>query len=272
LRYARVGGRYHPQTNLVSYVLGSQIAQVYATAYHAYNARTQFPKTGMYIYYKLNDVYPGSSWAVVDWFGAPKLAHYALKRAQRTLCAAPRLAGHEFGARAKVPYYILDEAGELRAGSRWEVTARFYNARLETIGEHRFSGSGPAGPVFKVGEAENAPARPLTSPSVVAWELSVDGKVRARDFLMVNVYDSPKRCAGFAQTELKVTVDGEGRCVVSNVGNAAAVGVMLDLGKDEDKAVLEDNFFFLPAGESRAIAVSPAKAVRGVSALNAPRR
>ena len=266
------GRLYFPQTDLVSFVLSSQIAQVYATAYHAYNARTQFPHTGMYAYYKLNDVYPGSSWAVVDWFGAPKLAHYVLKRAQRPLCAAPRLAGHEFGAHANIPFYVLDDAGELRAGSRWEVAVRFFDKRLDKVAEHRFSGTGSVGSVFKAGEAESDPARPLTSPSVVAWELSVDGKVRARDFLMVNVYDSPKRCAGFAQTELKVTVDGEGRCVVSNVGNAAAVGVMLDLGKDEDKAVLEDNFFFLPAGESRAIAVSPAKAVRGVSALNAPRR
>ena len=33
----------------------------------------------------------------------------------------------------------------------------------------------------------------------------------------------------------------------------AAVGVMLDLGKDEDKAVVEDNFFFLLARESRSI-------------------
>ena len=34
----------------------------------------------------------------------------------------------------------------------------------------------------------------------------------------------------------------------------AAVGVMLDLGKDEDKAVVEDNFFFFfLAGESRSI-------------------
>ena len=250
-------------------MLAAQIAQIYATAYHAYNARTQFPYTGMYVYYKLNDVYPGSSWAVVDWFGAPKLAHYALKRAQRSLCAAPRLVGHEFGERIKMPFYILDDAGELRAGSSWEVAVRFFDKGLDKVTERRFSGLAPVGSVFKGGEAESDPARPLTSPSVVAWELSVDGKVHARDFVMVNVYDNLKKCAGFAQTELKVDMDGDGRCVVSNVGKAAAVGVMLDLGKDEDKAVVEDNFFFLPAGESRAIAVSPSGVVKGVSALNA---
>ena len=85
---------------------------------------------------------------------------------------------------------------------------------------------------------------------------------------MVNIYNSPERCAGFAQTELKTALDGDGSCVVSNIGKVAAVGVMLDLGKDEDKAVVEDNFFFLPAGESRSIAVSPSGVVKGVSALN----
>ena len=264
------GSLYYPQTDLASFVLSSQIAQVYATACHVYNARTQFPRTGMYIYYKLNDVFPGSSWAVVDWFGAPKLAHYTLKRAQRTLCAAPRLEGHEFGADAQVPLYILDDAGELRGGSRWEVTARFYNAGLEMTAERRFAGTGPVGQVRKLGEAASDPARPLTSPSVLTWELAVDGEVRARDFAMVNVYENPRKCGGFARTELKARVDGRGRCVVTNVGKSAAVGVMLDLGKGADDAVLEDNFFFLPAGESRAIAVSPADAVKGVSALNAP--
>ena len=270
LRYARVGGRYHPQTNLASYVLGSQIAQIYATAYHAYNARTQFPKTGMYIYYKLNDVYPGSSWAVVDWFGAPKLAHYALKRAQRPLCAAPRLSGHEFGAQAKVPFYIIDDAGELRDGSRWEVTARFYDSNLEIVAERRFAGTGSVGPVRRLGEAASNPEKMLTSPSVLAWELVVDGEVRTRDFVMLNIYDNPKKCAGFAQTELKISVDDKGRCVVANVGKAAAVGVMLDLGRDDDKVALDDNFFFLPAGEVRQMSIVPENAVRGVSALNAP--
>lgn len=262
------GSLYHPQADLASFVLSSQIAQVYATACHAYNARTQFPHTGMYIYYKLNDVYPGSSWAVVDWFGSPKLAHYALKRAQRPLCAVPRLAGHEFGEHAKIPFYVLDDADELRADSRWEVYVRFFDKSLDKVGERRFPGTGPVGSVLKVGEAESDPARPLSSPSVVAWELSVDGKVCASDFIVVNIYNSPERCAGFAQTELKTALDGDGSCVVSNIGKVAAVGVMLDLGKDEDKAVVEDNFFFLPAGESRSIAVSPSGVVKGVSALN----
>ena len=148
------------------------------------------------------------------------------------------------------------------------MAERFFDKGLDKVAERRFSGTGPVGSVFKVGEAESDPARPLSSPSVVAWELSVDGKVRAGDFVVVNVYKSPEKCAGFAQTELKTTLNGDGRCVVSNIGKVAAVGVMLDLGKDEDKTVVEDNFFFLPAGESRAISVSPSGVVKGVSALN----
>ena len=37
--------------------------------------------------------------------------------------------------------------------------------------------------------------------------------------------------------KMKMSVDGKGRYVVSNIGKVAAVGVMLDLGKNADKAV-----------------------------------
>ena len=264
------GSLYLPQHDLESFVLSSQIAQVYATAMYVYCARTQFPWTGMYIYYKLNDVFPGSSWAVVDWFGAPKLAHYALKRAQRPLCAAPRLAGHEPGAIARIPFYIVDDADALHEGSKWEVAVSFYDSALAKTAERRFSGTGPvAGGVLRLGDATSDPARPLTSPSVVAWTLAVDGEAVASDFAMLNVYGCPEKCAGYAKTTLKASIDGEGRLVVSNVGAAAAVGVMVDAGESAGTVVLEDNFFFLPAGENRTLAVKPSRAVLRVSALNA---
>lgn len=264
------GSLYLPQHDLESFVLSSQIAQVYATALYVYCARTQFPRTGMYIYYKLNDVFPGSSWSVVDWFGAPKLAHYALKRAQRPLCAAPRLVGHEPGASARIPFFLLDDAGVLREGSKWEVSVAFYDSALAKTAERRFAGTGPAaGGVLRLGEAASDPARPLTSPSVVAWTLAVSGETTACDFAMLNVYGCPEKCGGFAKTALKASMDGEGRLVVSNVGGAAAVGVMVDAGSAADTVVLEDNFFFLPAGESRTLAAKPSRAVRSVSALNA---
>ena len=264
------GSLYLPQHDLESFVRSSQIAQVYATAMYVYCARTQFPWTGMYIYYKLNDVFPGSSWSVVDWFGSPKLAHYALKRAQRPLCAAPRLAGHEPGASARIPFYLLDDAEALREGAKWEVSVAFYDSALAKTAERRFAGTGPAaGGVLRLGDATSDPARPLTSPSLVAWTLAVDGETVADDFAMLNVYGSPERCAGYAKTALAASVDGEGRLVVSNVGGAAAVGVMIDAGRAADTAVLDDNFFFLSVGESRTLAAKPPRAVRSVSALNA---
>lgn len=264
------GSLYLPQHDLESFVRSSQIAQVYATAMYVYCARTQFPWTGMYIYYKLNDVFPGSSWSVVDWFGSPKLAHYALKRAQRPLCAAPRLAGHEPGASARIPFFLIDEAGTLRNGSKWEVSVSFYDSALAKTAERRFAGTGPAaGGVLRLGDATSDSARPLTSPSLVAWTLAVDGETVADDFAVLNVYGSPKRCAGYAKTALAASVDGEGRLVVSNVGCAAAVGVMIDAGRAADTAVLDDNFFFLSVGESRTLAAKPPRAVRSVSALNA---
>ena len=262
------GGLYHAQTNLETFVLSSQLAQVYATAYHAYNARTQFPRTGMYTYYKLNDVYPGSSWAVVDWFGSPKLAHYALKRAQRPLCAAPRLSGHEFGACATIPFYLLDDAGELDGGTRWSVSARLMDRDFRVLAKRSFDASGPVGQVHPLGALVSDPQKPLTSPSLLAWDLSVDGKPIAGDFVMLNVYGNPGKCAGFARTTLALEQDADG-CTVRNTGAVPAVGVVLDFGKTSDRAVVADNFLLLEAGESRRIRVSSGGAVCSASALNA---
>ena len=261
------GGLYHAQTNLETFVLSSQLAQVYATAYHAYNARTQFPRTGMYTYYKLNDVYPGSSWAVVDWFGSPKLAHYALKRAQRPLCAAPRLSGHEFGASATIPFYLLDDAGELGDGTRWSVSVRLMDRDFRVLAKKSFDASGPAGQVRPLGSLASDPRKPLTSPSLLAWDLSVDGKPVAGDFVMLNVYGNPEKCAGFARTTLALERDAEG-CTVRNTGAVPAVGVVLDFGTTSDRAVVADNFLLLEVGESRRIRVSGGRAC-SASALNA---
>lgn len=264
------GGLYHVQTNLESFVLSSQIAQIYATAYHAANARTQFPRTGMYTYYKLNDVYPGSSWSVVDWFGSPKLAHYALKRVQRPLCAVPRLAGHEFGPQAKIPFYLIDDATRLGKDSEWKVSVRILDKGLRTIAAQTFSGRGPAGQVRFLGEFASDCARPLTSPSVLAWELSVDGRPQGDDFVILNVFGNPGKCAGFVPTTLSLRRESDGSCVIANTGQVAAVGVMLDLGDDTDRAVVEDNFFLLDAGARRRIFVAPGGcAVKSVCALNA---
>ena len=263
------GGHYLVATNLASFVLGSQIAQVYATAPHAMNARTHFPALGMNTYYKLNDVFPGSSWAVVDWFGAPKLAHYALKRAQRPLCAAIRLAGHEPGEAAKVPVYLLDDAGELGRDRNWQVKVRFYDRDLHIVGEKAFEGKGLSEPVHRIGSVQTGDVHKLTTPSLVSWDLTVEGAIVSRDFAMLNVYEAPGRCADFRTTALTLGKEDETHVCVANVGPAAAVGVMLDVGEAECRAVLEDNFFFLPAGESRRIAVSRADDVRAVFALNA---
>ena len=265
------GSHYHVQTNLESFVFSSQLAQVYATAYHAYNARTQFPATGMYTYYKLNDVYPGSSWAVVDWFGSPKLAHYALKRAQRPLCAAPRLSGHEFGERATISFYLLDDTEALGAKAQWKVSVRMLDKDFRMLAKQEFTGSGPVGQVRKLGSIANDSQRPLTSPTLLCWELAVDGRTVADDFVMLNVYGNPQKCAGFARTTLTAEQDAEG-CIVRNVGKVPAVGVVLDCGETSDRAVVADNFLLLGAGESRKIRIASGGKVRSVSAVNAGER
>ena len=66
-------------TDLESLVTGSQIAQTMADYLAALNSRINFPKQSMVMVYKFNDVYPGASWSVVDYYGSPKMAYWFLQ-------------------------------------------------------------------------------------------------------------------------------------------------------------------------------------------------
>ena len=60
---------------------GYPIAQATALRHTLERARTNWPHSSGALYYKINDNYPAASWSTVDWYGAPKIAHYIVRDA-----------------------------------------------------------------------------------------------------------------------------------------------------------------------------------------------
>lgn len=88
------GDKYLPQytfdyagttSNLTRYSYFSQIMQAYALEMAIVSLRLNKPYNMGSLYWQLNDVWPVSSWATVDYYGAYKAAHYRIRQVYQEL-------------------------------------------------------------------------------------------------------------------------------------------------------------------------------------------
>ena len=82
------GDKYLPQytnnysgttSNLTRYAYYSQVMQSYALEMAIVSLRLNKPYNMGSLYWQLNDVWPVSSWATVDYYGTYKAAHYRIR-------------------------------------------------------------------------------------------------------------------------------------------------------------------------------------------------
>ena len=126
-------------------ILGSQLSQAQSDYPLAINARIKAPQSSVNVIYKLNDNYPGASWSIVDWYGAPKIAYYLMQDAYRPVMAAFKTERYNTvdrvtGASAlSLPVYILDDTVSLE-GKKTAVTVTAYDEELKIVKSTSFDG------------------------------------------------------------------------------------------------------------------------------------
>ena len=268
LHYASM---FYQVDSLADLVRGSQMAQAQADYLPAINARINAPYSSINVVYKLNDNYPGASWAIVDWYGAPKIAYYMMQDAYRSLMAAPKTDHYNtYNAAGQsealtLPIHILDDL-EALAGKSWSVKVTAYNEKLTVVKSETFEGKGSVGTAGKVGDftlpAEQTDSTPLT----VTVDLYVGGRYVNRTFVYFNFDYEPGSLFYLPRTTLTYSVSGN-EVTVRNTGDLPAVGVEL-LSADTATFVTEDNFFFLAAGETVTLTVNDGSLVEGVTCFN----
>ena len=257
--------------SLEDLVRGSQMAQAQADYLPAINARINYPYSSMNVVYKLNDNYPGASWAIVDWYGAPKIAYYMMQDAYRSLMAAPKTDHYNtYNAAGEsqaltLPIHILDDLDALK-GKSWSVKVTAYGEDLTVVKTQTFEGKGSVGTAGKVGDFELTSEQTDHTPLTVTVELYVNGKYINRTFVYFNYEYEPGSLFYLPRTSLTYSVSGN-TVTVKNTGDLPALGVEI-LTADTAAFVTEDNFFFLVAGETMTLTVNDGKLVEGVTCFN----
>ncbi len=256
--------------SLESLVMGSQIAQTMADVPAAFNSRVNFPYQSMVMYYKFNDVYPGASWSVVDYYGAPKMAYWFLQDAYAPLTAGVKTDRYDTYNKTdrslSLPVYILDDADELK-NAGWEVTVTAYNGSLKTVKQERYTGSGSIDMKQKLGQFTLTEKETDTAPLFIVTTLYKNGTLAARTYMFMNAGKDPGCLFSIPAADVQYTVSGNTVTFVNN-SDIPAAAVRFDVGSDSDTFRPSDNWFWLEPGESYAVTVNDASVIKGITGFN----
>lgn len=278
--YVHYASMFTPVNNLAQLAAGSQLAQALAKVPAILNARIKWPNCTANVYYKMNDIYPGGAWSVVDWYGAPKLAHYLCQDAQMPLMAGGWMDRYNTYDKPEhdlnVPVYILDD-NLLLDGKQWCVTVRLYGAALQLLKEKQYRGRGSVGKSGMAGLFHADAGLMENGPQFIVFDLSVEEKHAARYYMPMNFDRAPgclfrmphavltmekvdggsgegaERIAAYEETQCRLPEaccfarhgTGKKALLVRNASDLPAVGVHFLCSQNEDTFVCSDNYFWL---------------------------
>ncbi len=265
------GSKFLKIDSLEKLVTGSQLAQS-VIRHTLERARTRFPDSTGICYYKLTDVYPGGTWATVDWFGSPKMAHYIFQDSYAPLTAVgvfDELSTLKEGLPKglSVPIFLLDDADELKESENWQVNVRAYNAALQIVKSQSYQGTGSAGHVNKLGEFTLTENQANTTPLFLVTEVIKDGTLAGRCYYYLNYEESQGCLFNLPRTTIDYRIEGN-TYIVKNTGKVPAVAVNFNCAAVSDTFTPADNYFWLEPGEEKRITVNSTAGVEGFQYWN----
>jgi beta-mannosidase len=256
LNHLRIcAGYFTAGRTMQDFIRGSQVAQATGVRHTLELARTRWPHCAGALYYKANDNYPAASWSFADWYGAPKIAHYVFQDAFAPLLGCAIFPTFDAAGRSlDLPVWLLDDADALR-GAAWKVVVRAYDSTLAELKRQAFAGRDGVDRVKQVGVFNLDAAQTATHPLLVVVETFREGRPVIRTCYWIN-FEAVKDCLFTLPPTTLALRAQEGRATVTNDGPVAAVGVHVDRPGHLDTFRIDDNYFWLDAGESRTVGVS----------------
>ncbi|MEI6916401.1 MAG: hypothetical protein WCL39_14795, partial [Armatimonadota bacterium] len=123
----------------------SQMGHAQTVGYAVEHWRSQFPYKGGETFWTYNIPQPASSWNLIDWFGQPLMAYYAIKRAQEPVHVVANTNWFFWGPgdTFKASIWALSDGVKPIKGAK--VTARFFDRSFNVAKTWNWSLDIPAG-------------------------------------------------------------------------------------------------------------------------------
>lgn len=245
-------------------------------------------KTGFW-FYKFTDLFPGHSWAVVDYYGSPKLSYYRAKQTCLPRCAFavyPKLEWPD-GETFTAVIHVANDTAKTFAGAK--VTATVFGSDLSEVWTKDYDAP-QLGPDERAELDAISVAVPAAKAKPFLFAVMMrdsDGKLvsdqwywfnfkaktdRVKELEKLDAWQFPEDrfkdgyeayaeipsapLLSLPKTELAVRVKAEGRAgllVIRNTGGVPAFNVLIDSFPDGYDDYLDDNSFFLRPGEERVV-------------------
>lgn len=253
-KLTRLANFFTKGATMEQFIIGTQLAHATGVRHALERARARWPESTGALYYKLNDNSPSATWAVVDWYGAPKISYYLIKDSLAPLVAVALFDRvTTFGKPLSVLVFLLDDADALKDGP-WEVRVRAYGADLKLIKEMNFSGQGSITKVKPLGEFTLEGGQTKTTPLLMVLDVIRAGIPVQRNYRFTNFV--PQDCLfNLPVTDVVMRVE-DNKVVVENTGKLPALGVNISRPGHLDTFSADDNYFWLDAGEAKTVKVN----------------
>lgn len=256
--------------SLKDLILGTQMAQTMALKSTMENARTNWPNVTAMAYYKMNDVAPAGSWATVDWYGSPKIAHYFCQDAYAPLSAVgnvDRINTYDKSDKSLlIPIHMIDDADELNNLS-WKAIVRAYDNKLSLIKTQEYSGSGSVNQNKYLGDFTLTAQQTNSTPLFVTIDTIKDGALHGRTYYFFNYEAAKNSLFELPRANVSYTV-ANNSFIITNNGDVPAVAVSFEDSAVSTTFVADDSYFWLNPGETKIVKCNTTNGVTGITAFN----
>jgi len=264
----QVCAAFGPVEELSSVILASQLLQAMALQYGIEADRRRQGRSAGVIPSLLNEPRPNAlGAAAVDFFGRPKPAYYAVKRAYRPFHVSAAFRTFDWSGEVQFQADIwLHNDGPER--SLLNVVATVVDLHGRDLYQENVAGEAPENGCENVGDLFwRFPAAFAEAFILFLEVIDEEGETLARNHYLFSRAPEPAfqsyLSAPATTLELRRTEAG---LEIVNAGAAVALGIHADVGE----AFIEDSGFPLVGGAVRQLAISDLAAAVAVSAWNAP--
>jgi len=251
-------------TDLATYTRAAHLAHGLGLKFLIETMRSQKPRTTTAYIYKLTENYPAASWATIDAYGYPKIAHYYVGQANvpvHVMSTFP--AWDSSDEKIQLPIVAVNDTDSAVAGT---IKAELYDGDLNLIDSDSYQVTVPIEAALEVASKTYSVDASRPRPLFLLLKLiGANGEID-RNFYHFDFTQTKGSLFSRPRTRLDVRLEKSGdswALAVTNAGAVPAVSVEFDFGAAGNTFYVQDSGLWLDPGETKKIAVRRTPAVDG---------